>query len=51
MEVGFDLGFMIGYLWQTAQCLFGKKISDEVQALQYQIALLQGSLAVLTAYR
>jgi hypothetical protein len=34
MEVGFDLGFMIGYLWQTTQCLFGKKISDEVQALK-----------------
>jgi hypothetical protein len=30
MEVGFDLGFMIGHLRQTAQCLFSKKISDEV---------------------
>ena len=51
MEVGFDLGFMIGYLRQIAQCLFGKKILDEVRALQHQIALLQGSLAVLTAYQ
>ena len=51
MEVEFDLGFMIRHLQQTAQCLFGKKISDEVQALQRQIALLQGSLAVLTAYQ
>ena len=51
MEVEFDLGFLIGYLRQTAQCLFGKKIADEVQALQYHIALLQGSLAVLTAYQ
>uniref|UniRef100_A0A2N9HNA6 Uncharacterized protein n=1 Tax=Fagus sylvatica TaxID=28930 RepID=A0A2N9HNA6_FAGSY len=33
------------------QCLFGKEIADEVQALQRQIALLQGSLAVLTAYQ
>uniref|UniRef100_A0A2N9H2W2 Aminotransferase-like plant mobile domain-containing protein n=1 Tax=Fagus sylvatica TaxID=28930 RepID=A0A2N9H2W2_FAGSY len=50
MEVGFDLGFMIGHLRQIAQHLFGKKISDEVQALQHQIALLQDSLAVLTTY-
>ena len=51
MEVRFDLGFMIRYLRQTTQCLFGKKISDEVQALQHQIALLQGSLAMLTTYQ
>uniref|UniRef100_A0A2N9H782 Aminotransferase-like plant mobile domain-containing protein n=1 Tax=Fagus sylvatica TaxID=28930 RepID=A0A2N9H782_FAGSY len=50
MEVGFDLGFMIEHLRQIAQHLFGKKISDEVQALQHQIALLQDSLAVLTTY-
>ena len=51
MEVGFNLGFLIGYLRQITQCLFGKEIADEVQALQRQIALLQGSLAVLTAYQ
>ena len=51
MEVGFDLGFMIGHLRQITQRLFGKKISDEVQALQHQIAFLLGSLAVLTAYQ
>uniref|UniRef100_A0A2N9ERM5 Uncharacterized protein n=1 Tax=Fagus sylvatica TaxID=28930 RepID=A0A2N9ERM5_FAGSY len=33
------------------QCLFSKEIADEVQALQRQIALLQDSLAVLTAYQ
>uniref|UniRef100_A0A2N9FVI3 Rx N-terminal domain-containing protein n=1 Tax=Fagus sylvatica TaxID=28930 RepID=A0A2N9FVI3_FAGSY len=33
------------------QCLFGKEIADEVQALKRQIALLQGSLVVLTAYQ
>uniref|UniRef100_A0A2N9IU44 Aminotransferase-like plant mobile domain-containing protein n=1 Tax=Fagus sylvatica TaxID=28930 RepID=A0A2N9IU44_FAGSY len=51
MEVGFDLGFLIEHLRQTTQCLFGKKIANEVQALQRQIALLQGTLAVLTAYQ
>jgi hypothetical protein len=51
MEVGFDLGFMIERLRQVAQRLFGKRISDEVQALQHQIALFQDSLAVLTAYQ
>ena len=51
MEVGFDLGFMIEHLRQITQRLFGKKISDEVQALQHQIAFLLGSLAVLTAYQ
>ena len=51
MEVGFNLGFVIGCLGQVAQCLFGKRISDEVEALQHQIALLQDSLAVLTAYQ
>ncbi len=34
MEVGFNLEFMIGRLRQMAQRLFGKKISDLVQALQ-----------------
>ena len=34
-----------------AQYFFGKKISDEVQALRCQIVLLQDSLAVLTAYQ
>ena len=51
MEVGFDVGFMLRHLRQIAQHLFGKKISDEVKALQHQIALLQDSLAVLTAYQ
>ena len=51
MEVGFDLGFIIGRLRQVAQRLFGKRISDEVKALQHQIALLQDSLAALTAYQ
>jgi prefoldin subunit 5 len=31
--------------------LFGKRIADEIKALQYQIALLQDSLAELTAYQ
>ncbi len=44
MEVGFNLGFVIGRLRQVAQRLFGKRISDELQALQHQIALLQDSL-------
>uniref|UniRef100_A0A2N9G0K2 Aminotransferase-like plant mobile domain-containing protein n=1 Tax=Fagus sylvatica TaxID=28930 RepID=A0A2N9G0K2_FAGSY len=51
MEVEFDLAFMIGRLRQTAQHFFGKRISDEVKALQHQIVLLQDSLAVLTAYK
>ncbi len=51
MEVGFDLGFMIERLRQTVQCFFGKRISDEVKALQHQIAFLQDSLVVLTAYQ
>jgi hypothetical protein len=50
MEVGFDIGFMLGHLRQIAQHLFGKRISDEMQVLQQQIALLQDSLAVLRAY-
>ncbi len=50
MEVGFDIGFMIGHLWRIAQYLFGKKILDEMQVLQHQIALSQDSLAVLTTY-
>uniref|UniRef100_A0A2N9FRX1 Aminotransferase-like plant mobile domain-containing protein n=1 Tax=Fagus sylvatica TaxID=28930 RepID=A0A2N9FRX1_FAGSY len=33
------------------QCLFGKSISDDIKALQHQIALLQDSLAKLTAYQ
>jgi hypothetical protein len=51
MEVGFDLGFLIERLRQTAQCFFGKRIADEIKALQHQIALLQDSLAELTAYQ
>jgi hypothetical protein len=51
MEVGFNLEFMIGRLRQAAQRLFSKRVSDEVQALQHQITLLQDSLAVLTAYQ
>ncbi len=51
MDVGFDLAFMIGRLRQMAQRFFDKRISDEVKALQHQIALLQGSLAALTAYQ
>uniref|UniRef100_A0A2N9HV39 Aminotransferase-like plant mobile domain-containing protein n=1 Tax=Fagus sylvatica TaxID=28930 RepID=A0A2N9HV39_FAGSY len=35
----------------TAQCLFGKRLADEIKALQHQIALLQDSLAELTAYQ
>ena len=50
MEVGFDIGFMIGHLWQIALHLFDRKISDEMQVLQHQIAFLQDSLAVLTTY-
>ena len=50
MEVGFDIGFMIRHLWQIAQHIFGRKISDEMQVLQHQIAFLQDSLAVLTTY-
>uniref|UniRef100_A0A2N9HA18 Uncharacterized protein n=1 Tax=Fagus sylvatica TaxID=28930 RepID=A0A2N9HA18_FAGSY len=38
-------------LEDTAQCLFGKRIADEIKALQHQIALLQDSLAELTAYQ
>uniref|UniRef100_A0A2N9F1L0 Aminotransferase-like plant mobile domain-containing protein n=1 Tax=Fagus sylvatica TaxID=28930 RepID=A0A2N9F1L0_FAGSY len=51
MDVGFDLGFMIERLRQTAQCLFGKRLADEIKALQHQIAVLQDSLAELTAYQ
>jgi hypothetical protein len=50
MEVGFDVGFMIGHLRQIAQHLFGKKILDKMQVLRDQIALLQDSLAMLTTY-
>uniref|UniRef100_A0A2N9EMJ3 Aminotransferase-like plant mobile domain-containing protein n=1 Tax=Fagus sylvatica TaxID=28930 RepID=A0A2N9EMJ3_FAGSY len=50
MEVGFDIGFMLGHLRRIAQHLFGRKTLDEIQVLQHQIALLQDSLAVLTAY-
>uniref|UniRef100_A0A2N9GZ71 Uncharacterized protein n=1 Tax=Fagus sylvatica TaxID=28930 RepID=A0A2N9GZ71_FAGSY len=38
-------------LEDMAQCLFGKRIADEIKALQHQIALLQDSLAELTAYQ
>ena len=34
MEVGFDLRFMIERLRQTAQYFFGRRISDEVEALK-----------------
>uniref|UniRef100_A0A2N9FQ31 Uncharacterized protein n=1 Tax=Fagus sylvatica TaxID=28930 RepID=A0A2N9FQ31_FAGSY len=50
MEVGFDVGFMIGHLRQIAQHFFSKKISNEMQVLQHQIAFLQDYLAVLTTY-
>jgi hypothetical protein len=33
IEVGFDVGFMIGHLQQIAQHLFGKKVLDEMQVL------------------
>uniref|UniRef100_A0A2N9J0P8 Aminotransferase-like plant mobile domain-containing protein n=1 Tax=Fagus sylvatica TaxID=28930 RepID=A0A2N9J0P8_FAGSY len=51
MDVGFDLGFMMERLRQMAQCVFGKRLTDEIKALQHQIALLQDSLAKLTAYQ
>uniref|UniRef100_A0A2N9HQV0 Aminotransferase-like plant mobile domain-containing protein n=1 Tax=Fagus sylvatica TaxID=28930 RepID=A0A2N9HQV0_FAGSY len=51
MDVGFDLGFMMERLRQMAQRLFGKRLADEIKALQHQIALLQDSLAELTAYQ
>uniref|UniRef100_A0A2N9FUH0 Aminotransferase-like plant mobile domain-containing protein n=1 Tax=Fagus sylvatica TaxID=28930 RepID=A0A2N9FUH0_FAGSY len=51
MDVGFDLGFMMERLRQMAQHLFGKRLGDEIKALQHQIALLQDSLAELTAYQ
>jgi hypothetical protein len=51
MDVGFDLGFMIERLRQMAQCVFGKRLTEEIKALQHQIALLQDSLAKLTAYQ
>ena len=41
---------MIKHLRQIAQHFFEKKISDEMQVLQHQIALLQDSLAMLTTY-
>jgi hypothetical protein len=51
MDVGFDLGFMMERLRQMAQRSFGKRLADEIKALQQQIALLQDSLAELTAYQ
>uniref|UniRef100_A0A2N9IZR2 Aminotransferase-like plant mobile domain-containing protein n=1 Tax=Fagus sylvatica TaxID=28930 RepID=A0A2N9IZR2_FAGSY len=51
MDVGFDLEFMIKRLRQTAQCLFGKRLANEIKALQHQIAFLQDSLAKLIAYQ
>ena len=33
------------------QYFFGKRIADEIKALQHQIVLLQDSLAELTAYQ
>uniref|UniRef100_A0A2N9HS41 Uncharacterized protein n=1 Tax=Fagus sylvatica TaxID=28930 RepID=A0A2N9HS41_FAGSY len=38
-------------LEDMAQHLFGKRLADEIKALQHQIALLQDSLAELTAYQ
>uniref|UniRef100_A0A2N9H550 Aminotransferase-like plant mobile domain-containing protein n=1 Tax=Fagus sylvatica TaxID=28930 RepID=A0A2N9H550_FAGSY len=38
-------------LRQTAQYFFGKRIADEIKALQHQIVLLQDSLVELTAYQ
>ena len=51
MDFGFDLGFMMERLRQMAQCLFGKRLANEIKALQHQIALLQDSLAELTTYQ
>ena len=51
MEVGFEVGFMIRHLRQIAQHLFGKRLSDEMQALRHKIVLLQDSLAVLATYK
>ena len=51
MEVGFDLGFLIERLRRMAQYFFGKRVADEIKALQHQIVLLQDSLAKLTAYQ
>ena len=51
MEVGFEVGFMIRHLRQIAQHLFGKRLSDEMQALRHKIFLLQDSLAVLATYK
>uniref|UniRef100_A0A2N9IL47 Aminotransferase-like plant mobile domain-containing protein n=1 Tax=Fagus sylvatica TaxID=28930 RepID=A0A2N9IL47_FAGSY len=43
--------FDFGSVTKIAQHLFGKQISDEMQALRHQIALLQDSLAVLATYK
>jgi hypothetical protein len=51
MDVGFDLGFMMERLRQMAQCVFGKRLADEIKALQHQITLLQDSLARLIAHQ
>uniref|UniRef100_A0A2N9I0L5 Aminotransferase-like plant mobile domain-containing protein n=1 Tax=Fagus sylvatica TaxID=28930 RepID=A0A2N9I0L5_FAGSY len=51
MDVGFDLGFMMERLRQMAQRSFGRRLADEIKALQHQISLLQDSLAELTAYQ
>ena len=51
MEVGFDVGFIVGYLRQIAQHLFGKKISNEMQVLRDQIALLHGKVLFKTLWR
>uniref|UniRef100_A0A2N9GVB4 Uncharacterized protein n=1 Tax=Fagus sylvatica TaxID=28930 RepID=A0A2N9GVB4_FAGSY len=45
------LGSVLAAMSETAQCLFGKRLADEIKALQHQIALLQDSLAELTAYQ
>uniref|UniRef100_A0A2N9F3G1 Aminotransferase-like plant mobile domain-containing protein n=1 Tax=Fagus sylvatica TaxID=28930 RepID=A0A2N9F3G1_FAGSY len=44
MDVGFDLGFMMERLRQMAQRLFGKRLADEIKALQHQIAPSTGFL-------
>uniref|UniRef100_A0A2N9H7F8 Aminotransferase-like plant mobile domain-containing protein n=1 Tax=Fagus sylvatica TaxID=28930 RepID=A0A2N9H7F8_FAGSY len=45
------LGSVLAAMDEMAQCVFGKRLTDEIKALQHQIALLQDSLAKLTAYQ
>uniref|UniRef100_A0A2N9GEM6 Aminotransferase-like plant mobile domain-containing protein n=1 Tax=Fagus sylvatica TaxID=28930 RepID=A0A2N9GEM6_FAGSY len=52
MEVGFDLGFLIERLRQTAQYFFGKRISDEDGSTQdTRLPFYKTPLAALTAYQ